>query len=486
MGNAYIHEYQPRGGCKEVFDSRVEEVLVSGPAGTGKSRACLEKILMVCLLTPNVRALILRKTLTSLGSTALVTWRNFVVKEALANGVVVYYGGSSAEPPQYRFKNGSSVVIGGLDKPTRIMSAEYDIVYIQEATEITVDDLEMVKTRLRNWQISFQQLIMDCNPGPDKHWLKLRCNNGITKLIESRHEDNPRLFEECLPEDEGAKAYAHVPSGYVKVTQKGSAYIAILDALTGVRHKRLRLGLWVSAEGIVYEEFDPAVHVLPWEYDAEGNRLPLPWEWNRYWSIDFGYTNPFVLKCYAEDPEDGALYMYREIYMTQRLVEEHASHILSLVTEKIEKRWYDHFNQCERVQHEIVWTEPKPLAIICDHDAEGRRTFEKHTGLGTQKALKDKSEGIDLHKARLKVDKHGLARFYLMEDALVEKDQWLVDHLYPTCTEEEYAAYVWKVATDGRIEDEPVDRDNHGMDTDRYMTMHLDFKGKARATLINA
>jgi len=466
-GTIVKHEYNPRGGCKEVFESRAEEVLVSGPAGTGKSRACLEKLFSMCLLTRDTRALIVRKTQRSLGSTALVTWRNFVIKEALETGEVVYYGGSQQEAPQYRFKNGSTVTIGGLDNPTRIMSSEYDVVYVQEATEITITDLEFIKTRLRNWRTSFQQLIMDCNPAGDKHWLKLRCNDGICKLIESRHEDNPRLFD---------------ADG--NVTERGAAYITILDNLTGVRYKRLRLGLWVSAEGIVYEEFDPAVHVLPWEYDEDGNRLPLPEDWPRYWTIDFGYRHPFVLKCYAEGP-DGELYMYREIHYTQRIVEEHASQIMSIVTKEVETKWYDHFNKVERTKTETVWIEPKPQAIICDHDAEGRKTFEKHTGLGTQPAIKFVNDGIDLHKARLKGDETG-PLFYLMQDALVEKDPWLVENLRPTCTEEEYASYVWKVSPDGRIKDEPVKDDDDGMDADRYMTMFKDYKGKARVTLIDA
>jgi phage terminase large subunit len=468
-GTVLEHEYSPRGGCKEVFDYRGEEVLISGPAGTGKSRACLEKVFAMCLLTKNTRALILRKTQRSLGSTALVTWRNFVIKEALATGDVVYYGGSQQEAPQYRFKNGSTVTIGGLDQPTRIMSSEYDVVYVQEATEISVTDLEFIKTRLRNWRTSFQQLIMDCNPAGNKHWLKLRCNDGICTLIESRHEDNPRLFN-----DQG------------EVTERGAAYIKILDNLTGVRYKRLRLGLWVSAEGIVFEEFDPAVHVLPWDLDADGNRLPLPAEWPRYWAIDFGYRHPFVLKCYAHDTEEDVLYMYREIHYTQRLVEEHASQIMSLVTKEVTTEWYDHFNKVTRTRVDVEWIEPKPDAIICDWDAEGRKTFEKHTGLGTQQAIKFVSDGIDLHKARLKTDADGLARFYLMEDALVERDPYSVEHLLPTCTEEEYASYVWKVSTDGHVQDEPVKIDDDGMDTDRYMTMHLDYKGKARVTMVDA
>ena len=471
-GKVHEHIYAPRGGCKEVFDTQLEEVLISGPAGTGKSRACLEKLFAICMITPNTRGMILRKTLASLGSTALVTWRNFVIKEALATGKVVYYGGSSEEPAQYRFSNGSTVTIGGLDKPTRIMSSEYDIVYVQEATEITLDDLEMIKTRLRNWNISFQQLIMDCNPAGDKHWLKLRCNEKLSKLIESRHEDNPRLFD-------------LLPDGTYRVTERGAKYIAILDSLTGVRYKRLRLGLWVSAEGIVYEEFDPAVHVLQWDYDEEGNRLPLPDDWPRYWVIDFGFAHPFVLQCFAEGP-DGELYLYREIYHTQRIVDEHASQIMSIVTKEVMIKWYDHFNKVERERTDIEWIEPKPSAIICDHDAEGRRTFEKATGLGTQAAIKNVYEGIDAVKKRLMPAADGMPRLYVMADALVEKDQWLVDHLLPTCTEQEYAGYIWHKSPDGRIQDEPVKLDDHGMDGTRYLTMFKDFKGKARATLVSA
>lgn len=477
LGTKHVHKYSPRGGCKEVMEARDTEVLISGPAGTGKSRACLEKIHMMCLLTPNTKALILRKTLASLGSSALATWRKFVVREAMATNTVVYYGGSKEEPAQYRYKNGSSVVIGGLDKAMRIMSTEYDIVYIQEATEVTLDDLEMVTSRLRNWNISFQQLLMDCNPAGDKHPLKLRCNEGSTRLIESRHEDNPRLFDIVIDE-EGNPIH--------QVTERGAKYIAILDKLTGVRYKRLRLGLWVSAEGIVYEEFDPAVHVLAWAYNDEGERIPLPEEWERVWGIDFGYRNPFVLKCYAVG-DDGEIYMYREIYMTGRTVGEHAQTIMDIVNPETERRWYDHLNRTERVVKERHWIEPMPSAIICDHDLQARKTFEKATGLGTVPAIKDVAEGIDIHKARLKVDARGMTGFYLMADCLVERDKDLVTDLLPTRTEEEYSGYAWAVnPTDGRKLDKPVKKDDHGVDIDRYISMYFDFKGKARVTLIDA
>jgi phage terminase large subunit len=138
-----------------------------------------------------------------------------------------------------------------------------------------------------------------------------------------------------------------------------------------------------------------------------------------------------------------------------------------------------------RTPEEIQWLEPKPTAIICDHDANGRRTFEKETGLGTQAALKAVSDGIDTHKEQLKTNDEGYANFYLMADSLVERDSSLAEKLLPTCTADEYPAYIWKLATDGSKLDEPVSKDNHGMDTDRYLSMHLHFKGKARASMID-
>lgn len=479
-GIKHTHEYEPRFGCKEMFESKEEEVLIAGPAGTGKSRGCLEKIFAICLANPGTKALILRKTLASLGSSALATWRKFVIKEALEVGAVVYYGGSSEEPPQYRFRNGSKVVIGGLDKPVRVMSTEYDIIYIQEATECSIDDIESCKTRLRNWNLSFQQLLMDCNPGSANHPLLLRTKDKLCQLIESRHEDNPVLFMLTTADDPEATEYR---GAWLKLTERGKKYIAILDKLTGVRYKRLRLGLWVSAEGIIYDMFDPARHVIPWQEDEQGNHIIRPgWEtWDRYWVLDFGLNHPFVLQCWAIDPETDKRYMYREIYMTNRIVSEHAQTIMDIVCPEVTVlKPQDDFAARQIIMVPTVerkWIEPKPVTIICDHDAEGRRTFEKVTGLGTQAAIKFVNDGIDLHKAALQAGKS-----CLMADALVERDQVLIDELRPTCTADEYSGYAWKTNSEGRKTDEPVKKDDDGMDCCRYLTMHFDYRGKARFT----
>lgn len=431
-----VHTYRPRGSARTVLEAREPEVLMSGPAGTGKSRACLEKVLLQALKYPGITSAIIRKTQVSLGSTALKTWREHVAKEALENGTVRFYGGSAEEPPQYRFANGSKILLGGMDKPSKIMSAEYDVVYVQEATELTVTDWEAITTRLRNGQMPYQQIIADCNPDVPTHWLKARCDRGVTRMIDCRHEDNPVLFAEDGDD--------------FTMTPAGKAYMSKLDALTGVRYMRLRKGLWVAAEGVIYDEFDATAHVI----DA----MPQDWEsWPRYWAVDFGFTNPFVCQHWAVDP-DGRLYLYREFYMTGRTVDHHARDILRAVADGRGE-----------------WAEPRPHLIVADHDAENRVRFTAELGLGTTNADKNVKDGIETVQRRLRPAADGRPRIFFLRTALAERDESLEDARKPCSTLEELPGYVWAPSPDGRpVKDEPLKLHDHGMDAMRYLCKELD------------
>jgi len=437
-----VHRYRPRGRCAELFAYRGPEVLVSGPAGTGKSRACLEKLHAMALSNPGMRGLIVRKTLVSLGTTALVTYEKQVAIEALSAGIVKWFGGSSREPAAYRYGNGSVIVVGGLDNPTKIMSSEYDVIYVQEAIELTVDDWEALTTRLRNGVVSFQQLMADTNPSTPIHWLKMRCDEGKAKELESRHEDNPILFD------------IRIVDGQIQyvLTDFGREYMSKLDALTGPRHARLRRGLWVSAEGAVFDQYDPAIHVI--------DRFDIPADWARYWVVDFGYTHPFVCQWWAEDP-DGRLFMYREIYHTRRTVDVHAVDMLSCVTDA-----------------EGTWLEPMPTSIICDHDAEGRAQLEKHLELVTDAAEKSVIAGIQAVDMRMRPDQPGGPRLFILRDSLVQRDQAQADAKKPCCTAEEIAGYIWDVGAGKLPKETPLKRDDDGCDAMRYMVAQIDLVGR--------
>ncbi|MGW6502953.1 phage terminase large subunit [Nonomuraea angiospora] len=456
MPTVLRHAYRPWGAAKALMNCREPEVLLSGPAGTGKSRAALEKLHAMMLRNSGARGLIVRKTLVSLGSTGLVTWREKVATESIAAGHVVWYGGSQQEAAAYRYSNGSTVVVGGLDKPQKVMSSEYDVIFVQEAIELTIDDWEALLTRLRNGRISFQQLMADCNPAHPTHWLKARVDRGDTVMLHSRHEDNPTLFHE-----DGT------------LTVAGRNYIGKLDKLTGVRFHRLRHGRWVAAEGIIYEGWNPAVHLV--------DRFDIPPDWTRWWSIDFGFTNPFVLQCWAEDG-DGRLWLYREIYHSRRLVEDHARQILRLVRRCEEccgSKAADHdCHDCRRCR--LVWTEPRPRAVICDHDAEDRATLERHLGLSTSAARKGVSDGIQAVQARQREAGDGRPRLFILRDSLVERDPELEDAKKPCSTAEEVPGYVWDQTPGKPPKETPVKQDDHGCDAMRYMVAQKDLGARPR------
>ena len=448
-----VHRYEPRGACKRLFEDRSPEILLSGPAGTGKSRACLEKGNLLSLLNPRARGLIVRKTLASLSGSAVVTFEKAVVPELIANGTVAYFGGSAREPAQYRYGNGSTITLAGLDRASKVMSTEYDWIYAQEAIELAEGDWEALTTRLRNGAISFQQLMADTNPDIPTHWLNVRCNEGQTKVLESRHEDNPLYFDA-----DGT------------MTAAGHDYIeGKLDRLTGPRKARLRHGQWVAAEGVIYDEWDPAVHLV--------DRFWVPKEWDRWWVVDFGFNHPFVLQRWAEDP-DGRLYLYAEIYRTKRLVEDHARDVMVQVTGwvKGEQRREEDTETAAGVLAAVAagrreWREPEPRGVICDHDAEDRATLERHLGRSTSPAHKSVSDGLQAVQSRLKVAGDGRPRLVIMRDTVAERDPDQVEAKLPACTAEEIPGYVW---SNSKVKEAPLKESDDGADCVRYMVAERD------------
>ncbi|HEX8298803.1 MAG TPA: hypothetical protein VF594_06540, partial [Rubricoccaceae bacterium] len=274
------------------------------------------------------------------------------------------------------------------------------------------------------------------NPDRPTHPLKKRADAGGLTMLNARHEDNPRLYDEDTRQ----------------LTPYGRTYIGKLDRLTGARKERLRYGRWAGAEGMVYESWTESVHLV--------GRFEPPKEWRRMRAIDFGYTNPFVCQWWAQDP-DGRLFLYREIYRTKRLVRDHAADILRL----------------------SVHADGTPEAIeftVTDHDAEDRATLED-AGIDTVAADKRVSVGIEAVNARLAFeDGEGNRlgdgpRLFIMRDALVERDTELEDAGRPCSTAEEIPGYVYPQDSAGKaVKEAPVKVDDHGCDTARYLVMAVD------------
>lgn len=403
--------FQPYGGHIDLLYSHEPEVVISGPAGTGKTRTSLEKLYILLHKYRRLRVLMARKTRASLTQSAMVTFENEVIPPG-AN--VIWRTGEQ----EYRFPDTESVlVVGGMDKPSKILSTQYDIIYVPECTELSEEDWEILSTRARNPVLGYNQIFGDCNPGPPTHWVKGREHGGKLNLIPTTHKDNPVYFDHAIQD----------------WTEMGKNYLARLEQLSGVRYLRLVKGIWAAAEGMIYTEYNPEIHLI--------YRRQIPVDWRRVRVVDFGYRDPFVCQWWAISPDE-KLYRYRELYVTQRTVSQMAALI----------------NELSRA--EIIET------TVCDWDAEDRATLEEN-GIPTVQAIKHVVSGIQKVQDRLKA-----RQIFLLRDSLVETDHNLRATRKPTCTEEEIDGYIWgnKVTKEAPA----TDSDDHGLDCMRYMVEYAD------------
>ena len=425
-----------RGDNLALGYCRDREVCIEGVAGGGKTVAALYKIHVLLSRYAGSRALVARKTNTALSGSAMVTYRDNILRNRTD---IHYFGGNKVEPAAFKYPNGSQMIVNGLDKPEKVQSAEFDWAYLNEATECDLENIEFVRMRLRprtgGPEVPYRQLVMDCNPSYPTHWLNSRMKEGITTRLISRHQDNPRYYDAKIQD----------------WTEAGREYVfGILEGLTGVRYARYRLGLWAASDGTVYmDDYDPKRNLI--------DRAPIPDEYPRYLAIDFGYTNPFVCLWCAIDP-DGRIIIYRQIYKTKTLVEDHAKEI------KRVSRWG------------LPGGDPLPREIITDHAANERMTLERHLGLRTMPAHKTILDGIQAMAKRLQPAGDGLPRFQIMRDCVVDRDQELAHAKKPTCIEDEFEVYVWHVGNGVQTKEEPVDADNHAMDAARYLCARFDLK----------
>lgn len=415
--------FELRGANLAVQTMQDEEILLVGAAGTGKTLAWLTKIHKIATDYKGARIAIVRKVRADLAQTVLVTFERDVL--GFDNPICV--GVRRENRQSYRYPNGSEIVVGGMDRPGKILGGEYHIIFLNEAVEFTLTDWEFFVMRLgRDELVPFSQIIADTNPSYPTHWLKQRCDTGTTKLLNSFHTDNPAYWSDTLKD----------------WTERGKKYVlGKLGRLSGVRKQRFLEGKWAQSEGAVYDEWNEAIHLI--------DHFDTPAEWRRIRVIDFGYGNPFVCQWWAIDP-DGRMYLYREIYKTKRIVEDHAKDINRL-------------SEGENIE-----------VTIADHDAEDRATLERH-GISTLAAKKNIKDGIELGKERLRVAGDGKPRAFVMRGALVERDEELAEAGLPVCTADEFPAYVWPKDSEGKPKKEvPLDLNNHGMDDFRYGAAYLE------------
>lgn len=408
--------YRLRGGNWKAFLYRQSgEMVVGGPAGTGKTLANLLHLLWFGETYPGARMLIVRKTRASLTESALVTWENLLGSDHPILGRPINRGNRR----EYRFPNGSVLVTGGMDRPDKVLSTEWDLVYVPEATDLSLLEWETLGGRLRAGAGPYDLIFGDCNPTTPAHWIYKRYQSGQLTLIHTAHKDNPRFWDTA--------ANTWTPDGQRYVVDR-------LGRLTGPRRKRFLEGKWEAAEGLVYDGYDPAIHLLPHGWTP-------PHHWRRLWSIDWGFVDPLVILFWAIDP-DGRLYLYREYYRSRQRVETAARWCADLIRTGVE---------------------PRPWRVVADHDPENSATFTHHSGVYCEPADKsDRDRGLQEMQGRFDVQVDGRPGIYLRPDSRChEADSVLEAMGRPTSLLEEIVGYTWDTSDPDKHKDEPITINDH-------------------------
>lgn len=409
-----------------LTDPAKTRILFDGGSRSGKTALIIEYLVRRALQYPGSRQLAARKCRAH-AKTSL--WQD-TIKSYLAKFIPKKYYSFNESELSVIFSNSSRIIVGGLDDAERtekILGNEYITVFLNEATQLSFQSMQMAITRLSQTAYDHKnrkavpKLLMDCNPRGPRHWLH---------YVGVRHID-PET-EKALPDK---CKWARINwSACDNMENLPPEYLASLEALPQVMRDRMLSGIWRSNEGSVYDEFDEDCHVIP--------PFPIPDDWEKLRAIDFGYTNAFVCLWGAID-HDGSLYLYRELYKSRTRTRVLAEEIKTLSGKE------------------------KYIYTVADHDAQERAELEE-ASIPTKAADKKVILGIQAVKNRLVKQENGKPRIYFF-DTLKN----LLSEIYD---------YQWLPAdSSGNTKEEPLKRNDHAMDALRYMVMALERKTPSHA-----
>lgn len=305
------------------------ELLLEGRAGTGKTMGILAYLVQAAFMWPRSRILLCRATRTALTQSVLPT----LEEEILGLGHPAVVGGPTRAYRESYQLGQSELVLGSLDTPDeRLFSTNWDLIYVAEAIETSLDSWELFgraqRPRSSPDGAPWKQRIADCNPGPPSHWLneratevspeirrvktaeeydRLQAFNGgaqggrMRRLI-SVHQDNPQYWDWAAWD----------------WTDDGRVMLEGLMSMSGHRRRRMLEGEWVAAEGSVFPEFDVDRHVMP--------AFAVPSSWPVTVWLDPGYDHPCAILWIAVGPA-GRAYVVHESYRSGKGVPEHAQEI---------------------------------------------------------------------------------------------------------------------------------------------------------------
>ncbi len=254
----------------------------------------------------------------------------------------------------------------------------------------------------------------NCNPDGPYHWFKL---NWIDK------KEDKRLLYLHFTMDDNLSLSDRIKERYRTM-------------YSGVFFKRYILGLWVVAEGIIYDMFREEEHVIPQKKDDDFT--------NYYVSCDYGTQNATVFLLWGKD-RDGTWTGVREYYYSGR----------DEAAQKTDSEYADDLEE---------WLHGLKPTIVIDPSAASFIAELKKRGYHIKKAKNSVLDGI---------------RF--VASLLMQKRLKFCEGCKNTI--KEFGAYIWDRKASENGEDKPVKKFDHAMDAVRYFCYTVIRKGNGLSVL---
>jgi PBSX family phage terminase large subunit len=251
------------------------------------------------------------------------------------------------------------------------------------------------------------KVFFNCNPEGPYHWFK-------TEFIDKAKEK--KIFVLHFMMDDNLSLSEKVKERFRRM-------------FSGVFYKRYILGLWVMAEGVIYDMFNNDKHVVP---TVERNYTKY------YVSIDYGTQNPTTFGLWGLC--DGVWYKVKEYHYDGRQKSK----------QKTDQEYLEDLQK-------FVEGVSNLKGIIVDPSAASFIALLKKNRFKVIKAKNDVIEGIRNVSTAL-------------SNLLIK---------YNDCCKEtfrEFSSYIWDEKAVNRGEDKPVKQNDHQMDGDRYFVNTILFK----------
>lgn len=462
-----------RDSVQYLFNqSRKKVQIMAGGFGNGKSAAACVKAIQLAMDYPGSNGLIARESYVKLNDTVRKEFYKWIPHDAVSrwptttDNTMILKNGSTINF-RYIAQRGKKSADG--QSTSNLLSATYDWVVVDQIEDPQImhkDFLDLLGRLRGSTPYKGNDPTMPMS-GP--RWLILTANPSAnwvySKLIKPLHQWKATgiVTEDLIHDPETMEPLIELFEGatHENAHNLDADFIQGLEAAyKGQMRRRFLMGEWAAFEGLVYPDFTADLHMVKHDY-IEQMLLDQLHMRSRYVGIegfDLGITQPSCYLCGFVD-EYGRIFVIDGFYepgLTTAVLYEKISELQGKYAYGIE------FS-------DPIYADP---AIFKKTQVVGQTITTVAKQL-TELGLYLKAGQNDIKNGIMKVGGYLAIQpeYHFMHNEQPGAGIYFSDHL--TFISDEFLTYFWKTNELGTRIDVPNDKDDHAMDTLKYMVSKL-------------